>query len=185
MIPSDADADADAAPSDDATASHSRADAGDGGTPPTPDDSARRRSVAEPGTLASEPASAPPVPEQTPGAPAFASPASDPLDRTDDTTALSAVTPAHSGPDTAVIGWVSRPTRRHRVAGWALGLAIIALVASLFGAWGLPVGIAAVVVALRAVRGRAARAVAVWALALAVLSVLYGAGWLIWMLGQR
>lgn len=71
-----------------------------------------------------------------------------------------------------------------RRAAWALAVAIVALVAALFGAWALPIGVVAVVLALLAVRRGARRGMAVWALALAVLALLYGAGWLAWTLGQ-
>lgn len=73
----------------------------------------------------------------------------------------------------------------NRRTGWALALAVIALLASLFGAWALPVAAAAVIVAAWAVRRRTHRGAAVWALALAVLAALYSVGWLLWTLGQR
>lgn len=70
---------------------------------------------------------------------------------------------------------------RARLASWALGIALIGLVGSFFVGWGFPVGLAAIVVAVIALRRPwESRSVAVWALVLGVLSVVYSAGWLVY-----
>jgi hypothetical protein len=83
--------------------------------------------------------------------------------------------------------WAPVPRRAPRaaVAPGALVLAIAGLVASLFVGWAAPVGLAAVVAAVVALRRPVeSRAMAWWALALAVLSLVYSAGWLLWSLPQ-
>ncbi len=70
---------------------------------------------------------------------------------------------------------------RARLASWALGIALVGLAASFFVGWGFPLGLAAIVVATIALRRPwESRSVAVWALALGVLSVVYSAGWLVY-----
>jgi hypothetical protein len=77
----------------------------------------------------------------------------------------------------------SRP--RTGVAAAALVLAIVALAASVFVGWAAPVGLVAVVVAIVALRRPVEpRGVAWWALGLAVLSLVYSAGWLLWAIPQ-
>lgn len=67
------------------------------------------------------------------------------------------------------------------LAGWALGFAIIGVIVSLFVGWGFPIGLVAVVTAIVALRRPIeSRAVAVWALVLGVVSILYSAGWLLY-----
>ncbi|WP_052226237.1 hypothetical protein [Microbacterium mangrovi] len=69
---------------------------------------------------------------------------------------------------------------RARLASWALGIAIVGLGVSFFVGWGFPLGLAAIVVAIVALRRPwESRFVAIWALALGVLSVIYSAGWLV------
>ncbi|MFC8682704.1 DUF4190 domain-containing protein [Microbacterium ureisolvens] len=74
------------------------------------------------------------------------------------------------------------PADFHRGLGtWALAFAIVGLVVSLFVGWGFPIGLIAVVsgiIALR--RPLESRAVAVWAIVLGVVSILYSAGWLLY-----
>jgi len=68
-----------------------------------------------------------------------------------------------------------------RSAPWALTFAILGLVFSLLVGWGFLVGLvgaALAVVALR--RPWESRMVAVWALCLSLLSLVYSAGWLWW-----
>lgn len=66
------------------------------------------------------------------------------------------------------------------LAGWALAFAILALIVSLFVGWGFPLGIVAIVAAILALRRPLeSRAVAVWAMALGAVSMLYSAGWLV------
>ena len=67
------------------------------------------------------------------------------------------------------------------LAGTALAFALLGLGASFVVGWAIPVGIAAIVMAIVALRRPIeSRAVAGWALALAILSVAYSAGWLVW-----
>jgi len=84
------------------------------------------------------------------------------------------------------IEWVApEPRPRRGVAAWALGVAVLALIASFFVGWCFPIGVVAVVVAVVALRRpMESRATAGWALALALLSLVYSAGWLLWVAGQ-
>ena len=60
-------------------------------------------------------------------------------------------------------------------------IAIVGLLVSLFVGWGFPIGLVAVVSAILALRRPLeSRAVAVWAIALGVLSIVYSAGWLLY-----
>ncbi|MFH8252079.1 hypothetical protein ACH3VR_17070 [Microbacterium sp. B2969] len=69
---------------------------------------------------------------------------------------------------------------RRGVGGWALLFSILGLVVSLFVGWGFPLGIAGIVAGIMALRRPLeSRAVAVWAIALGALSILYSAGWLL------
>jgi hypothetical protein len=67
------------------------------------------------------------------------------------------------------------------LAGWALAFAVVGLLVSMFVGWGFPIGLVAVVSAIIALRRPLEnRAVAVWAIALGTLSILYSAGWLLY-----
>jgi len=67
------------------------------------------------------------------------------------------------------------------LAGWALAFAIIGLMVSLFVGWGFPIGLVAVVSAVFALRRPLEnRAVAVWAIVIGAVSILYSAGWLLY-----
>ncbi|KRA25727.1 hypothetical protein ASD65_15825 [Microbacterium sp. Root61] len=74
------------------------------------------------------------------------------------------------------------PPAPHRgLAAWALMFSIAGLVVSLFVGWGFPIGIVGIVTAILALRRPLeSRRVAVWALVLGVVSVIYSAGWLLW-----
>ncbi|WP_243075717.1 DUF4190 domain-containing protein [Microbacterium sp. SS28] len=66
------------------------------------------------------------------------------------------------------------------MSGWALAFGILALFASLFVGWGFPLGIVAIVAAILALRRPLeSRGVAVWAIVLGGVSILYSAGWLL------
>tara|TARA_B100000378_G_scaffold221544_1_gene185015 strand:- start:293 stop:661 length:369 start_codon:yes stop_codon:yes gene_type:complete len=66
-------------------------------------------------------------------------------------------------------------------AGWALGFAIVGLAVSLFVGWGFVIGIVAIVAGIMALRHpRDSRRVAVWAIVLGGVSILYSAGWLLY-----
>lgn len=90
------------------------------------------------------------------------------------------------GPHPIAGEWVpEEPARPASLAPWALGLAIVALVASVFVGWLLVLGLVAMIVATLSLRRRHdSRRVAVWALVLAGVAVLYSAGWLLWALPQ-
>lgn len=70
----------------------------------------------------------------------------------------------------------------HRgLAGWALAFAVVGLAVSLFVGWGFPIGIVAVVSAILALRRPLEnRGVAVWAIAIGTVSIIYSAGWLLY-----
>lgn len=73
------------------------------------------------------------------------------------------------------------PAPRPRIAGWALTAAIVALVASWFVGWGVPLAILAVVLAFGALRRPAEpRGVAIWALVLGFCATAFSLGWLVW-----
>jgi len=80
------------------------------------------------------------------------------------------------------VEWAPAPPRPlPRIAPWALGLAIVGLCLSLIVGWAFPLGIAAFVMAIVALRRPwESRSVAVWALMLGLLSLVYSAGWLWW-----
>jgi len=83
-----------------------------------------------------------------------------------------------SGP---VAQWVHPAPRSARLAPWALVAAIVALAASVFVGWGIPVAIIAVIAAIIALRRPTEnRTMAVWALVLGSVAALYSAGWLVW-----
>ncbi|MCJ1706444.1 hypothetical protein [Microbacterium sp. VKM Ac-2923] len=71
------------------------------------------------------------------------------------------------------------------LAPWGLALSILGLLAALFTGWLVPLGAVAVVVSVLALRRpRDSRRVAGWALALAVLSLAFSVGWLVWGFSQ-
>lgn len=77
------------------------------------------------------------------------------------------------------------PVAPPSVAPWALAVAIVALIASLFAGVLLPLGVVAIVMSIISLRrAHDSRRIAIWALALAVLSVVFSGGWLIWALPQ-
>lgn len=72
-----------------------------------------------------------------------------------------------------------------RLAPWALVAAIVALCASFFVGWGIPLAIVAVVAAIMSLRRPVEnRAVARWALVLGLAATIYSLGWLIWAAQQ-
>lgn len=97
----------------------------------------------------------------------------------------SQTAPAEPGtedtPPSAAAQWLMPPTDppQRGLAAWALASSIVGLVVSLFVGWGFPIGLVGVVSAILALRRPLeSRAVAVWALAIGVVSILYSAGWL-------
>lgn len=68
-----------------------------------------------------------------------------------------------------------------RLAPWALLAAIVALGASFFVGWGIPVAIVAVIAAVMSLRRPVEnRAMARWALVLGLCATVYSLGWLVW-----
>jgi hypothetical protein len=81
-----------------------------------------------------------------------------------------------------VMQWIMPPPAppARGMAGWALAFAVLALIVSLFVGWGFALGIVAIVAAILALRRPLeSRAVAVWAIVLGGLSIVYSAGWLV------
>lgn len=73
------------------------------------------------------------------------------------------------------------PVDDTRLAPWALLAAIVALCASFFVGWGIPVAIVAVVAAIMSLRRPVeSRAIARWALVLGLCATVYSLGWLVW-----
>jgi hypothetical protein len=65
------------------------------------------------------------------------------------------------------------------LGAWALAFSIAGLVVSLFVGWGFPIGLVGLVSGILAVRRPLeSRAVAVWAIVLGAVSILFSAGWL-------
>lgn len=85
-----------------------------------------------------------------------------------------------------ILPWAPpQPTAPPSLAPWALALAIAALVASLFVGVLLPLGVVGILTAIMSLRrAHDSRRVAVWALVLAAVSVVFSAGWLLWALPQ-
>ncbi|RBO71623.1 hypothetical protein, partial [Microbacterium sp. H6] len=68
-----------------------------------------------------------------------------------------------------------------RLAPWALVAAIVALGASFFVGWGIPVAVVAVIAAIMSLRRPVEnRAIARWALVLGLCATVYSLGWLVW-----
>jgi hypothetical protein len=68
-----------------------------------------------------------------------------------------------------------------RLAPWALLAAIVALGASFFVGWGIPVAVVAVIAAIMSLRRPVeSRAIARWALVLGLCATVYSLGWLVW-----
>ena len=76
------------------------------------------------------------------------------------------------------ISWLKTPSL---TAGVGIATVVMFLIVSMFVGWGFPIGLVAVVSAIIALRRPLEnRAVAVWAIALGTLSILYSAGWLLY-----
>lgn len=104
-------------------------------------------------------------------------------------TAVTSLTaPAEPGtePNQTVQWYPREASAAHAwLAGWALAFSIAGLVVSLFVGWGFPIGLVGVVAAIVALRRPLeSRGVAVWALSLGLVSVLYSAGWLLWAVSR-
>lgn len=91
----------------------------------------------------------------------------------------------HLEDDDSAEEWSPSDTPAHvddtRLAPWALMAAIVALCASFFVAWGLPVAIVAVISAIMSLRRPLENhAMARWALVLGLAATAYSLGWLVW-----
>ncbi|WP_019179938.1 hypothetical protein [Microbacterium yannicii] len=72
------------------------------------------------------------------------------------------------------------PVMQRGLAGWALAFAVIGLIVALFVGWGFPLGIVAIVSGIFALRRPLeSRAMAIWAMSLGLVSLLYSVGWLL------
>ncbi len=68
-----------------------------------------------------------------------------------------------------------------RSGAWALTFAVLGLVMSLLVGWGFPIGIVGIILSIIALRRSwESTTVAVWALCLSILSLVYSAIWLWW-----
>jgi hypothetical protein len=86
-------------------------------------------------------------------------------------------------PDYTPTDWVA--ARPHaRFGAWGLAFAILGLLVSFLVGWGFLLGIVAIIAGAVALRRGEPRGIAIWALALAALSILYSAGWLLWAASQ-
>jgi len=91
--------------------------------------------------------------------------------------------PGTDGRQEPLVQWLvpAPPPPRRGLAGWALAFSIGGLVFSLFVGWGFPIGLVGIVTAILALRRPLeSRAVAVWALVLGIVSVLFSAGWMLY-----
>lgn len=87
------------------------------------------------------------------------------------------------------VEWVAStdtaPLDGTRLAPWALVAAIVALGASFFVGWGIPVAVIAVIAAIMSLRRPVeSRAIARWALVLGLCATVYSLGWLVWAVMQ-
>ncbi|ALJ19117.1 hypothetical protein [Microbacterium sp. No. 7] len=93
------------------------------------------------------------------------------------------VVPVHVDPsDVPDVRWAPPPAPPPpRSAGWSLMFAVLALLVSLLVGWGFLIGMLAVGLAIAALRRPwERRGIAIWALCLGILSLVYSAGWLWW-----
>lgn len=73
------------------------------------------------------------------------------------------------------------PDDNTRLAPWALVAAIVALIASWFVGWGIPLAVIAVIAAIMSLRRPVeSRSIATWALVLGLAATIFSLGWLIW-----
>lgn len=89
-------------------------------------------------------------------------------------------------PQHAEVQWAPQPAAPlPRSAGWALVFAILGLAVSFIVGWGFLIGLLGVVLSVVALRRPwESRGVAIWAMCLSLLSLLYSAGWLWWAASQ-
>lgn len=79
------------------------------------------------------------------------------------------------------VQWAPTPAVLPRSAAWALIFGVLGLVVSFLVGWGFPIGLVGAGLAIVALRRPwESRAIAVWALCLSLLSIVYSVGWLWW-----
>lgn len=89
------------------------------------------------------------------------------------------VTEPHTG--TVDLQWAPPVAPLPRSAAWALTFAVLGLIVSFLVGWGFLIGLVGAGLAIVALRRPwEARGVAVWALCLSLLSLVFSAGWLWW-----
>ena len=99
------------------------------------------------------------------------------------TTETAPAEPGTAGAEEPVLQWLMpEPAAAQRgLAAWALAFSIGGLLVSIFVGWGFPIGLVGVISAILALRRPLeSRAMAVWALVLGIVSVLFSAGWLLY-----
>lgn len=80
-----------------------------------------------------------------------------------------------------VVQWGASPSPPRGFAAGALIFAVLGLVVALFVGWGFPLGIVAIVLAVVALRRPLeSRGLAVWAIVLGAVSIVYSIGWLVY-----
>lgn len=88
---------------------------------------------------------------------------------------------AESHTATVDVQWAPVAAPMPRSAAWALTFAILGLIVSFLVGWGFLIGLVGAGLAIAALRRPwESRGLAVWALCLSVLSLLFSAGWLWW-----
>ncbi|MET0734090.1 MAG: hypothetical protein ABWY55_00375 [Microbacterium sp.] len=96
------------------------------------------------------------------------------------------IAPAEPGsgeelPPTAQWLMPAHPESHRGLAAWALAFSIAGLAVSLFVGWGFPIGLVGTISAILALRRPLeSRGVAIWALVIGLVSVVYSALWLLW-----
>lgn len=86
-----------------------------------------------------------------------------------------------SSPETVEVRWAPAQAPLPRSASWALTFAVLGLIVSFLVGWGFLIGLVGAGLAIAALRRPwESRGMAVWALCLSLLSLVYSAGWLWW-----
>jgi len=89
-----------------------------------------------------------------------------------------------------LVQWAPPPeaiaeTRPRAIGPWALALAVVGVIVSLFVGWGFPLGLAGFVAGIIAVRRPTeGSALGVWAIVLSLVSIVYSAGWILWAVSR-
>lgn len=146
---------------------------------PHPTDDVRERAIMRPPVVeaASAEVAAAPAAPRLPGAVGYGRLPTAPVV----TSASEAAETEEDGEGWEPVERLAPAAHHSSLAPWALGLAIASLIASLLVGWMLPLGLIAIVVGIVSLRRPAeSRSLAVWSIALALVSVAYSVGWLLW-----